>query len=119
MKKLLLLLAILAGSISFAQQEISNSQQELSKKTSARVQAFNKQVDTKLAKIVNITKLGQENHKELRELIATKDMRLIRLDREGKDAENLETRRNEILTGYNRELKRILGKDKYALLSVK
>ncbi|MFT7386499.1 MAG: hypothetical protein ACI82E_001265, partial [Nonlabens sp.] len=39
MKKLLFIVAILAGSLSFAQQEISNSQQELSKNTSARVQA--------------------------------------------------------------------------------
>ena len=116
MKKLILLIAILAGSISFAQQEISNSQQELSKKTSARVQAFNEQIDTKLAAIVKTTKLEEKSHRELRELIATKDMRLIRLDREGKDAENLEARRNEILAGYDRELKRILGKEKYALL---
>jgi hypothetical protein len=116
MKKLLFIVAILAGSLSFAQQEISNSQQELSKNTSARVQAFNEKIDTKVAAIVEITKLDKKKHSELKEIVATKEMLLIRLDREGKEAQDYQGRRNDIMNNYQDLMKKLLGESKFNLL---
>jgi len=116
MKKLLFTVAILAGSLSFAQQEISNSQQELSKNTSARVQAFNEKIDAKVTAIVEITKLDKKNHSELKEIVATKEMLLIRLDREGKEVQDYQGRRNNIMNNYQELLKKLLGESKFNLL---
>ncbi|AUC78046.1 hypothetical protein CW736_00830 [Nonlabens sp. MB-3u-79] len=116
MKKLLFIVAILAGSLSFAQQEISNSQQELSKNTSARVQAFNEKIDTKVAAIVEITKLDKKKHSELKEIVATKEMLLIRLDREGNEAQDYQGRRNDIMNNYQELMKKLLGESKFNLL---
>jgi hypothetical protein len=116
MKKLLFIVAILAGSLSFAQQEISNSQQELSKNTSARVQAFNEKIDTKVAAIVEITKLDKKKHSELKEIVATKEMLLIRLDREGNEAQDYQGRRNDIMNNYQKLMKKLLGESKFNLL---
>lgn len=119
MKKLLLLIAILAGSMSFAQQEISSSQQELSKKMGDRIQAFKAQVDAKVVTIVKATNLEAKDHETLKEIVSTKESRLIRLEREGKDAENLQERRNKILVRYQKELKMLLGQEKYNLIESK
>lgn len=116
MKKLLFIVAILAGSLSFAQQEISNSQQELSKNTSARVQAFNEKIDTKVAAIFEITKLDKKKHSELKEIVATKEMLLIRLDREGNEAQDYQGRRNDIMNNYQELMKKLLGESKFNLL---
>jgi hypothetical protein len=116
MKKLLFIVAILAGSLSFAQQEISNSQQELSKNTSARVQAFNEKIDTKVAAILEITKLDKKKHSELKEIVATKEMLLIRLDREEKEAQDYQGRRNDIMNNYQDLMKKLLGESKFNLL---
>jgi hypothetical protein len=116
MKKLLFIIAILAGSLSFAQQEISNSQQELSKNTSARVQAFNEKIDTKVAAILEITKLDKKKHSELKEIVATKEMLLIRLDREEKEAQDYQGRRNDIMNNYQDLMKKLLGESKFNLL---
>ncbi|MFT6799958.1 MAG: hypothetical protein ACJAWA_002092 [Nonlabens sp.] len=116
MTKLLFIIAILAGSLSFAQQEISNSQQELSKNTSARVQAFNEKIDTKVAAILEITKLDKKKHSELKEIVATKEMLLIRLDREEKEAQDYQGRRNDIMNNYQDLMKKLLGESKFNLL---
>jgi hypothetical protein len=119
MKKILFIIAILTSSLSFAQQEISNSQQELSKITTARVQAFNKKIDAKVTAIVEITKLDKKKHSELKEIVATKEMLLIRLDREGKEAQDYQGRRNDIMNNYQNLLKQLLGESKFNLLQSK
>jgi hypothetical protein len=119
MKKILFIIAILTSSLSFAQQEISNSQQELSKITTARVQAFKAKLDTKVAAIVEITKLDIKKHAELREIEGTKEMLLVRLDREGKEVEDYQGRRNDIMDNYQDLMKNLLGESKFNLLQSK
>jgi hypothetical protein len=119
MKKILFIIAILTSSLSFAQQEISNSQQELSKITTARAQAFKAKLDTKVAAIVEITKLDIKKHAELREIEGTKEMLLVRLDREGKEVEDYQGRRNDIMDNYQDLMKNLLGESKFNLLQSK
>jgi hypothetical protein len=119
MKKILFIIAILTSSLSFAQQEISNSQQELSKITTARAQAFKAKLDTKVAAIVEITTLDTKKHAELREIEGTKEMLLVRLDREGKEVEDYQGRRNDIMDNYQDLMKNLLGESKFNLLQSK
>jgi hypothetical protein len=119
MKKLLFIIAILGSSLSFAQQEISNSQQELSRITTARVQAFKAILDTKVAAIVEITKLEVKKHAELREIEGTKEMLLVRLDREGKEVEDYQGKRDDIMDNYQDLMKKLLGESKFNLLQTK
>lgn len=119
MKKVLFIAAILASSISFAQQEISPAQQELSRKTTARVQDFNSKMDAKVDKIMDITKLESNKRNQLSEIVTTKEVQLNRLSREGKEATDVQGRKNDIMNAYQTELKELLGESKYNLLQSK
>lgn len=119
MKKVLFIAAILVSSISFAQQEISPAQQELSRKTTARVQDFNSKMDAKVDKIMDITKLESNKRNQLSEIVTTKEVQLNRLSREGKEATDIQGRKNDIMNAYQTELKELLGESKYNLLQSK
>lgn len=119
MKKLLFIATVFVGAVSFAQQEISSSQQELSKRTSARVQEFNAMVTSKVEQVYEVTTLDPKKRSELREIIATKEALLIRLDREGKDVENYKQRRDDIILGYEKQMRELLGDGQFNLIKNK
>ena len=69
-----------------------------------------------MAAIVEITKLDKKKHSELKEIVATKEMLLIRLDREGNEAQDYQGRRNDIMNNYQELMKKLLGESKFNLL---
>ncbi|AGC77341.1 hypothetical protein LX97_01641 [Nonlabens dokdonensis] len=119
MKKLLFIVALLAGTFSFAQQEISKAQQDLSKKKMEKVNAFNADLEREVSSIVAITKLDKKNHGELREIVGSKESSLSKLDKEGKDAVDYNGRRNDIMDNYKKRLEKLLGTEKFNLLQSK
>ncbi|OUS11405.1 hypothetical protein A9Q93_11215 [Nonlabens dokdonensis] len=119
MKKLLFIAALLTGTFSFAQQEITKAQQELTAKKTEKVNTFKADLDRQVSSIIAITKLDKKNHSELREIVGFKESSLLKLEREGEAAVDYNGRRNDILEDYNKKMEQLLGKEKFSLLQSK
>lgn len=119
MKKLLFIAALLTGTFSFAQQEITKAQQELTAKKTEKVNTFKADLDRQVSSIIAITKLDKKNHSELREIVGFKESSLLKLEREGEAAVDYNGRRNDILENYNKKMEQLLGKEKFSLLQSK
>ena len=119
MKKLLFIAALLTGTFSFAQQEITKAQQELTAKKTEKVNTFKADLDRQVSSIIAITKLDKKNHSELREIVGFKESSLLKLEREGEAAVDYNGRRNDILENYNKKMEQLLGKEKFSLLRSK
>lgn len=119
MKKLLFIAALLTGTFSFAQQEITKAQQELTAKKTEKVNTFKADLDRQVSSIIAITKLDKKNHSELREIVGLKESSLLKLEREGEAAVDYNGRRNDILEDYNKKMEQLLGKEKFSLLQSK
>ena len=119
MKKLLFIAALLTGTFSFAQQEITKAQQELTAKKTEKVNTFKADLDRQVSSIIAITKLDKKNHSELREIVGLKESSLLKLEREGEAAVDYNGRRNDILENYNKKMEQLLGKEKFSLLQSK
>lgn len=119
MKKLLFIAALLTGTFSFAQQEITKAQQELTAKKTEKVNTFKADLDRQVSSIIAITKLDKKNHSELREIVGFKESSLLKLEREGEAEVDYNGRRNDILENYNKKMEQLLGKEKFSLLQSK
>ncbi len=119
MKKILFITALLIGTFSFAQQEISKEQQDLSKKKMEKVSTFNADLDRQVSSIISITKLDKKKHSELREIVGSKESSLLKLKREGENAVDYNGRRNDVLENYNKKMEQLLGSEKFNLLQNK
>lgn len=119
MKKLLFIAALLTGTFSFAQQEITKAQQELTAKKTEKVNTFKADLDRQVSSIIAITKLDKKNHSELREIVGFKESSLLKLEREGEAAVDYNGKRNDILENYNKKMEQLLGKEKFSLLQSK
>lgn len=119
MKKLLFIAALLTGTFSFAQQEITKAQQELTAKKTEKVNTFKADLDRQVSSIIAITKLDKKNHSELREIVGFKESSLLKLEREGEAEVDYNGRRNDILENYNKKMEQLLGKEKFRLLQSK